>query len=54
MERPAEFDRERALDRATQAFWERRYCSTSMAKHTEATEPKPGSRASWQRTGTRT
>ena len=43
MARPAEFDREKVLGRATQAFWEYGYCATSISRLVEATELKPGS-----------
>jgi len=43
MARPAEFDRDKVLDRAMQAFWEHGYCSTSMADLVETTKLKPGS-----------
>ncbi len=43
MARPAAFDREQVLGRATAAFWEHGYFSTSISQLVEATELKPGS-----------
>jgi TetR/AcrR family transcriptional regulator, transcriptional repressor for nem operon len=43
MARPAQFDRDRVLDKAMQAFWEHGYCATSMADLVETTKLKPGS-----------
>ena len=43
MARPAEFDRDVVLGRATQAFWDYGYCATSISRLVEATDLKPGS-----------
>lgn len=43
MARPAGFDREQVLGRATEAFWEHGYCATSISQLVEATQLKPGS-----------
>lgn len=43
MARPASFDREQVLERATQAFWEHGYCGTSISQLVEATRLNPGS-----------
>jgi TetR/AcrR family transcriptional repressor of nem operon len=41
--RPAQYDREKILDKAMQTFWENGYCATSMATLVETTDLKPGS-----------
>ena len=41
--RPAEFNREEVLGRATQVFWDYGYCATSISRLVEATKLKPGS-----------
>ncbi len=43
MARPAEFDRDEVLGKATQAFWDHGYCATSISRLVEATNLKPGS-----------
>ena len=43
MARPAAFDRDVVLGQATQTFWERGYCATSISQLVEATGLKPGS-----------
>lgn len=43
MSRPVEYDREFVLEQATQSFWEKGYCATSMADLVDATGLKPGS-----------
>ena len=43
MARPASFDREQVLERATATFWEHGYCATSISQLVEATQLKPGS-----------
>lgn len=43
MARPAGFDREQVLERATVTFWEHGYCATSISQLVEATRLKPGS-----------
>jgi len=43
MARPASFDREQVLGRATETFWENGYCATSISQLVEATQLQPGS-----------
>ena len=43
MARPASFDREQVLGKATATFWEHGYCATSISQLVEATRLKPGS-----------
>jgi len=43
MARPASFDREQVLDKATAVFWEHGYGATSISQLVEATQLKPGS-----------
>ncbi|MGD8235433.1 MAG: TetR/AcrR family transcriptional regulator [Chromatiales bacterium] len=43
MARPAQYDRDKILDKAMQTFWEHGYCATSMATLVQTTDLKPGS-----------
>lgn len=43
MARPASFDREEVLGRATATFWDHGYCGTSISQLVEATQLQPGS-----------
>ena len=43
MARPIEYDRDKVLDKAMQAFWEQGYFATSMSTLVETTDLKPGS-----------
>ena len=43
MARPASFDREQVLGRATEAFWDHGYGATSISQLVEATKLQPGS-----------
>lgn len=43
MARPASFDREQVLERATATFWEHGYCATSVSQLVAATHLQPGS-----------
>ena len=43
MARPAEFDRSRVLEKATNLFWERGYFATSMTQLVDSTRLNPGS-----------
>ncbi|MCG6966665.1 MAG: TetR/AcrR family transcriptional regulator [Chromatiaceae bacterium] len=43
MARPASFDREQVLERATATFWEHGYCATSVSQLVQATHLQPGS-----------
>ena len=43
MARPASFDREQVMDKATAVFWEHGYGATSISQLVEATQLKPGS-----------
>ncbi len=43
MARPASFDREQVLERATETFWENGYFATSISQLVEATQLQPGS-----------
>ena len=43
MARPASFDREQVLERATATFWDHGYCATSISQLVDATRLQPGS-----------
>jgi TetR/AcrR family transcriptional repressor of nem operon len=43
MARPASFDRDQVLGRATETFWKNGYCATSISQLVEATQLQPGS-----------
>lgn len=43
MARPIQFNREEVIEQALQAFWDRGYCATGMAKLVDVTHLKPGS-----------
>lgn len=43
MARPVGFDREEVLERATEVFWQRGYCATSVSELVTATRLQPGS-----------
>lgn len=43
MARPASFDRDQVLERATATFWEHGYCATSVSQLVAATRLQPGS-----------
>ena len=43
MARPAQYDRDKILDKAMQTFWEHGYHATSISDLVEATRLQPGS-----------
>lgn len=43
MGRPISFDRSEVIQRATEVFWERGFCETSMSQLVDATRLQPGS-----------